>query len=123
MVRVWAYKAVRFYRISERPRLFSAWLKEVEEYALKINAQFDTLMYSEVRATAKSIAKYCYKQDPTAEILIHSQTDREGRKGGIAKGAGYEEKRSQARLMAIKGINKTTIAKELGVHRNTVNNC
>ena len=35
--RAWAYKAIRFYRVATRSRLFDVWRNEVEDYALGIN--------------------------------------------------------------------------------------
>lgn len=123
--RVWAYKAIRFYRVPERSRLFDVWRKEVEDYALGINAQFPTpLAYSEVKATAKSIAKYCWKHDAGAQLRF-SQRQAErgaigGKASGIARAKVNEDKRIQARLLAVKGISTRKIAAELGVNQSTV---
>ncbi|KXR78219.1 hypothetical protein AUQ29_23455 [Escherichia coli] len=45
-----------------------------------------------------------------------------GRKGGIAKGAGYEDKRRTALEMLANGYTQKAIAELLGVHRNTIRN-
>lgn len=44
----------------------------------------------------------------------------QGRKGGKAKGAAYEQKRIQARLLAAKGMAQGAIATELDVSRMTI---
>ena len=121
--RVWAYKAIRFYRVPERSRLFDVWRKEVEDYALGINAQFPTpLVYSEVKATAKSIAKYCWKHDAEVQGKFSQKQAERGKLGGLAKGAANEQKRVQARLLAAQGISQKAIATELGVTDRTIRN-
>ena len=121
--RVWAYKAIRFYRVSERSRLFGVWRSEVEDYALGVNAQFmSPLPYSEVKATAKSIAKYCWKHDAEAESRFSKKQAERGKLGGLAKGAANEQKRVLARLLAAQGMSKAAIARELNVHRNSITN-
>lgn len=124
--RVWAYKAIRFYRVPERSRLFNVWRKEVEDYALGINAQFPTpLAYSEVKATAKSIAKYCWKHDPRAEQEFSQKQAKRGALGGKASGVtrakANEDKRIQARLLSAKGMSQRAIAKELAVSVGSIN--
>lgn len=121
--RVWAYKAIRFYRVPERSRLFNVWRKEVEDYTLGINAQFmSPLSYSEVKATAKSIAKFCWVKDSSAEKdFVHRQAAR-GRLGGLAKGKANEGKRFKARYLYMKGWVQRDIAAELEVSQKTVSN-
>ena len=60
IVRKWAYKAIREHRGST----FDVWLSEVLKEAANVNGAFmKPLGYSEVKATSKSIAKYCWKND------------------------------------------------------------
>lgn len=76
-VRKWAYKAVRGHRGST----FDVWLGEVLKMAINANGAFiEPLPYSEVKATAKSIARYCWKKDG-----YHYQEfiDRQSRKGAL----------------------------------------
>lgn len=76
-VRKWAYKAIREHRGST----FDVWLGEVLKMAINANGAFiEPLPYSEVKATAKSIARYCWKKDG-----YHYQEfiDRQSRKGAL----------------------------------------
>ena len=76
-VRYWAYKAIRAYRGST----FDIWLGSVLEQCQNANSAFiKPLPYSEVKATAKSIARYCWKKD-----AYHYQEfiDRQSRKGKL----------------------------------------
>ena len=58
-VRFWAYEAIRAYRGSN----FDVWLGKVLEQCQNANSAFiEPLPYSEVKATAKSIARYCWKK-------------------------------------------------------------
>ncbi|WP_063615134.1 replication initiation protein [Escherichia coli] len=60
IVRKWAYKAIREHRSST----FDIWYSSVLNQALSVNGAFmKPLGYSEVKATSKSIAKYCWKND------------------------------------------------------------
>lgn len=125
-VRNWAYKAVRFYRVAARSRLFEAWLREVESYSEGINIQFHTpLSHSEVRATAKSIAKYCWKHDVEEARKFSQKQSIRGRMGGKASGIvrarSNDNKRVQARLLSKEGYSQRAIAKELSISVGSVN--
>ena len=85
-VRKWAYKAIREHRGST----FDVWLGEVLKMAINANGAFiEPLPYSEVKATAKSIARYCWKNDG---YCYQEFIDRQSRKGSIggrkSKGGG-----------------------------------
>lgn len=121
-VRAWAYKAIRFYRVGSRSRLFGTWHQEVLSYAEGVNAQFPIpLPYSEVKATAKSIAKYCWKHDAEAESRFSKKQAERGKLGGLAKGVANEQKRAQARLLAAQGLSQRAIAVQVGVSVGSVN--
>lgn len=120
-VRAWAYQAIRLYRAKERSRLFDAWFMEIYEYAITVNAQYpDPLQLSEVRATARSIAKYCWKQDGRAEQQFLERQAVRGKAGGIAKGRANTEKRVQALELRLNGLSTRQIAAEISVNQSTV---
>ena len=85
-VRKWAYKAIREYR----GRTYNSWLDTVLNQCQNVNATFpEQLPYSEIKATAKSIAKYCWRKDA---YCYQEFIDRQSRKGAVggakSKGGG-----------------------------------
>jgi len=93
------------------------------------------LPYSEVKATAKSIATYCWKKDGYCYQEFIDRQTRKGKKGaeiantrsacnkgGQARSVKYAELRSQAKKLKSNGCNNSEIAKQLNVSRQTVQN-
>ena len=59
-VRHWAYSAIR----EHRGKTWEQWYNSVLKHAQNANMMFlEPLPYSEIKATAKSIAKFCWKRD------------------------------------------------------------
>ena len=125
-VRFWAYEAIRAF-ISGSP---DSWYAEVLKVAINANGAFlEPLPYSEVKATAKSIATYCWKKDG---YCYQEFIDRQSRKGviggkksnssfgGIAKSKKYDKLRLQAKSLYDEKLSKTYIAEKLGVSRRTI---
>ena len=78
-VRFWAYKAIREHRGST----FDIWLGKVLEQCQNANGAFiEPLPYSEVKATAKSIARYCWKKDGYHYQEFIDRQSRKGKLGG-----------------------------------------
>lgn len=122
-VRHWAYKSIRLYRSGERSRLRVAWEAEVLNYSHSINAQFTIcLSHAEVKATAKSIAKYCWKNDSNAHQAFLERQALRGKRGGLAKGEVSAEKREQARFLIAEGLTQRAVALELAVTERTIRN-
>jgi hypothetical protein len=82
-VRKWAYTAVR----AHRGGIYSIWLDEVTKQCLSVNETFlEALPYSEIKATAKSIATYCWKKDAYCYQEFIDRQTRKGKLGGIESG-------------------------------------
>jgi hypothetical protein len=78
-VRKWAYKAIR----EHRGNTFDIWLGKVLEQCQNANGAFiEPLPYSEVKATAKSIACYCWKKDGYHYQEFIDRQSRKGKLGG-----------------------------------------
>jgi len=133
--RNWAYRAIREYWA---PNGAARWSKAVLGQLQAINGQFpQPLPYSEVKASAKSIANWTWQRMTPGGLqsLIErthtpeKQAER-GRKAtnqasaGIASGQARrlssEQDRATARLMRAQGHTHQTIAQALGVARRTV---
>ena len=120
-VRKWAYTAVR----AHRGGVYNTWLEEVTKQCLSVNEAFlEALPYSEIKATAKSIAEYCWKKDAYCYQEFIDRQSRKGKlggiKGGVTRSAQYEQLRIKAREMLKKNISKSQIAINLNVSRRTV---
>ena len=115
----WAYYAVRRYRGLP----YVEWHTAVLVMAMEINSEFRTPMLdSEIRAIAKSVAKWVWKHDREAEAKFIERQAWKGQRGGMAKGLANEGKRVSARLMRARGMSQAAIAAELSVCQKTVSN-
>ena len=133
-VRFWAYKAIREHLGSG----LDSWYQEVLERSKIANGAFlEPLPYSEVKATAKSIAKWVWRNHNSAEFqqAFSEKQAKRGKKGALvanAKGANqkggkarskqYYDMRQEALKMQIIGKSIKEISTLLNVHRNTVSN-
>ena len=129
-VRFWAYKAIR----AHLSKGFDKWHSEVLEQAKNANDAFiQPLPYSEVKATAKSIAKWVWRNHNSAEFQqAFSEKQSQRAKIGVSKGnvshggkarsAQYSDMRKEALKMHILGKSIKEISNLLSVHRNTVSN-
>lgn len=115
--REWAYKAIRSHR---GDRDFNVWLDSVKAKAIAYNDFTAPLALSEITATAKSIAKYCWKMDGRAEEAFIKRQSFKGKRSGEARLALSADKREQARQLASEGVSVTEIAKILNVTRPTI---
>ena len=121
-IRHWAYVEIRKYR----GKSYNQWLQGVIDRCTALNSEFTAPMsYNEVKGIAKSIAKWTWKRDSYCyQEFIDRQTRKSklgSSKGGTARSIQYHDKRQQAQQLKANGMNNTQIAKQLGVHRNSVN--
>ena len=118
-LRYWAYSAVREFW---RPRGLEPWMAAVRLQAESLNTFKEPLSSSEVAGIARSVARYVWRHN-TPATFREVQAAR-GRLGGVASGAARlarnEDKRTSARLMAVKGMSIRAIAEELNVGKSTV---
>lgn len=88
-VRKWAYNAVRTFR----SKSFDEWYMEVLNNAVNANNAFlEPLPLSEVKATAKSIARFCWKNDPYKYNEFVERQKSKGTKGGKVSKRSKSEK-------------------------------
>ena len=123
--RKWAYTAVRDY-FHQHSSLI--WEKAVLAHIEALNREFETpLPYSEVKAIAKSIAKYCWNKFSYAGFSEWQSRNAERANakgacslGGKAKSFKYNELRKKALMLKDDGKTITEISIYLNIHRNTI---
>lgn len=127
-LRTWAYKWIGEYQGGTIDR----WIEAVREKAEKLNTFKDPLPASEIKATAKSVAKWCwtnYTGRMTASSLAAEGLTPEtfsmiqsnlGKMGMAKRWGDNSDKRTQALQMRLDGAKQADIAKALGVKQNTI---
>jgi len=129
-VRYWAYKAIRAHLSTN----YDKWYEEVLEQAKNVNGGFlEPLPYSEVKATAKSIARWVWRNHAEAHAKFIERQSTKGKIGATvanAKGAcnlggkirsqQYSDIRTEALRLHIMGKSIKEISEYLNVHRNSV---
>ena len=116
--RHWAYTAIRDYLHHSSS---SVWEQAVKKHLEAINSTFEPpLPHSEVKATAKSIARWVWQRFSYGEFSAIQA--KRGAKGGKAKGEAYAEKRELAIKLKCDGLSYTQISDQLQVSRRSVIN-
>ena len=125
-VRFWAYEAIRAFILGSP----DSWYAEVLKVAINANGAFlEPLPYSEVKATAKSIARWVWRNHTAAHAKFIERQTAKGRKGGLssdsshggkARSAQYSDIRQEALKLHIMGLSVTKIANQLGISRPSV---
>jgi hypothetical protein len=116
--RHWAYKAIRDYMHHHSSH---EWERAVRAKIEAINSTFEQpLPHSEVKATAKSIAKWVWQRFSYGEFSAIQA--KRGAKGGKAKGLAYTEKREQALQLLQQGFSQADVAKQLSISTRTLRN-
>lgn len=128
IVRHWAYRAIK--DLSDLT--YDEWEAEVLSRASNVNTGFSApLDYKEVGCTARSIAKWVWRNHGSAEFQqAFSEKQSQRAKIGVSKGnvslggkarsAQYSDMRHQALKLHIQGKSIKEISNLLSVHRNTV---
>lgn len=118
-IRFFAYKAQRDFKKNSN---FSQFEAEIYSKCAEFNVFSTPLPVSELRAIAKSVAKFCWRLSSEASDAKFSALQAyRGQRSGLARLAKSEDKRATARLLSIQGKIQSEIAAELGVSRKTVN--
>jgi hypothetical protein len=127
-LRTWAYKWVGDYRAGGAER----WAEVVLAKAEKLNTFTDPLPLSEIRATARSVAKWTFSRydgkmtasslaadglTPEAFSLLQSNL---GKMGMAKRWGDNTEKRAQAVALRMQGLTQVAIAQQLGVTQKTI---
>ena len=125
-VRFWAYEAIRAFISGS----YDVWHREVLNVAINANGAFlEPLPYSEVKATAKSISRWVWRNHGKAYAKFIERQATKGRKGGLvgdsshggkARSAQYSDIRHEALKLHVMGLSVTKIANQLGISRPSV---
>lgn len=111
----WSYKAIR-QGWPDYERWFEACYERASAYNRKSFS--DPLPISEVKATARSVAKWTHKHFTRAGFSDWQA--KQGRKGGIAKGIAYNSKREASKKLREAGMSVRDIASIVGASKSAV---
>lgn len=127
-LRAWAYKWVGDYRAGGLER----WIEVVRDKAEKLNTFLEPLPTNEVKATARSVAKWTFQHytgslgpgslaeaglTPETFALVQSNL---GKMGNAKRWGDNTDKRGQARRLKDAGATQVEIAQQLEVNQATV---
>ena len=115
-LRKWSYQAVRKHRGGD----YKTWHAEVLSKTHEYNEFSVPMIESEIKAIAKSVAKWVWEKDSDAETKFKKRQAVKGRKGGIAKGSANFNKKVIAKVLYDDGSSLTNIARDLDVTVMTI---
>ena len=116
------------YRIAHKYTRYNDLYQHVLSIASAYNAQFDAPLFdNELHHIARSITRYCLSAKFVAHAkesaIAFSELQRHrASKGGAARSDKYQEQRARAQELRAQGMNKSQIAKQLNISRQTVIN-
>lgn len=129
-LRTWAYKWVGEYRGGRRG--LDVWEAAVLEKAEKLNTFNEPLPFNEVKATARSVARWTYNRyegkltesslaeagmTPEIHSLVQSNL---GKMGNAKRWGDNSSKKAEAKVLRAQGLRQVEIAKLLGITQKTV---
>ncbi len=114
--REWTYTEVRKHRGSD----FNSFYEAVFAKAMAYNDFSSPLALSEIKATAKSISKWTWRQDGRAEDAFKQRQSFKGKRSGEARLALSSDKREQAIELSKGGMKQVEIALMLSVNQSTI---
>lgn len=128
----WAYRTVVPFKSSGGRS--DSWEAAILEQALQLNdfseadvARRDPLAYNEIKATARSVARFTWRHFSAAskQALIDrthtpEQQAARGRRSGEARRAATQTLRATARMLLAQGKSTRVIAAELAVNQSTI---
>jgi len=115
----WGYVAVRDFR----GKTYQQWLQSCIDYCMQINSVLvHPLGYGEVKQIAKSVSRFCWKNDAYCYAMFIDRQTMKAKVGGAARSASYDPLREQAAVLYADGMKKKDIALELGVSDRTIRN-
>lgn len=125
-VRFWAYEAIRAFISGS----YDVWHREVLNVAINVNGAFlEPLPYSEVKATAKSVSRWVWRNHGKAYAKFIERQAAKGRVGGLksdsshggkARSQQYSDIRQEALKLHIQGMKQKDIALQLNVSDRTI---
>ena len=115
-LRKWSYQAVRRHRGGD----YKTWYAEVLSKAHEYNEFSVPIGESEIKAISKSISKWVWQKDKEVEHKFKARQAEKGRKGGLAKGKIYYNKRISAQILKENGMSLAEIAREIDVSQVTI---
>lgn len=114
--RAWAYQAVRNYRAGN----FNAFHDSVLTKTMNFNDFSNPLAMSEVKATAKSIAKWVWKKDGQAEANFIERQRLKQKKSVAARFSKTQDTRQEVAELYKKGVSISDIGRILKLSRPTI---
>ena len=118
-----AYRQVRGWKVQGGRGVYVYYLNHLHDHAQQYthNEHPSPLDVRECHHIAKSVARWTWNHfDIEASDKRFSEL--QSKRGKMGGRPAMEDKQTSARLMCEQGFSKVAIARELGVHRNTVNN-
>lgn len=117
-LRKFSYQEIRKFRTGK----IDTWRVHILEKTMELNIFPEPLPQSEVKAIAKSVANWVWKNMRQDSTQFKQRQSARGRKGGKAKGRANFNKRVAAEVLRAEGYTQKETAEALGVTQQTIAN-